>query len=150
MQHVISIFSSSSSSSPHCVCLVVRLNTAPRWVQAQSELPIRLFSPPGRRFHEWAGNNHGWLASHLSAEIYKRKRSRTPVRPSTGPDGNAWGLKSEESLHLLLVALSPPHMLSRWRNNRLNEAQLLQLFGEKKPIWKLRLIAAAHCLDDAC
>lgn len=61
-------------------------------------------APRGFWFHEWAGNNHGWLDFHLFAEIYKW--------------GHIWEclrfLKSGKSFHLLLVPLSVFYILPSW------------------------------------
>lgn len=52
---------------------------------------------PWLQFHEWAGNNHGWLLPHLSAEIWKP----TQLRGETFRDHvgmlEVW---SQRSLHI--------------------------------------------------
>lgn len=106
-----------SATGPKCLhrlivaskCLLVLV----RWRRSGSGCLDSLLAasrPRARPFHEWATNNHGWLHSHLVAEIYKRRRSRA----GEACGGHMWMLEvwSQTSrcicfslLNLLLVSL---------------------------------------------
>lgn len=90
-----------------------------------------LSSPRGCRFHEWAGNNRGWLHSHLFAEIYKRRHSYTCEAWSQGD---------------LYICFSSPYLLlMRFHVEGKKQAKLFFKIGN---VTYCCSTSSAHCLED--